>query len=97
MISNITKLERLAQAVFRYVSIKKAFFSFFYNSYKVLFLEAFRTFGQSVGIQISDLPIDTYRQTGKKRTAPIDAVLLPEKEDKIIGCLPCPYIPLSCI
>jgi hypothetical protein len=53
MISNTTKLERLAQAVFRYVSIKKALFLFFYNSCKVLFLEAFRTFGQSGGIQIN--------------------------------------------
>lgn len=53
MISNTTKLERLAQAVFRYVSIKKALFSFFYNSCKVLFLGSFRTFGQSVGIQIN--------------------------------------------
>lgn len=51
MISNTTKLERLAQAVFRYVSIKKALFSFFYNSCKVLFLVGFLTFGQSVGIQ----------------------------------------------
>src|SRR5690606_5224531 len=32
--------------------------------------------------KLMDLPIDTYRQTGKKRTAPIDAVLLPEKEDR---------------
>ncbi|TDS13113.1 hypothetical protein B0I21_105247 [Sphingobacterium paludis] len=51
MISNTTKLERLAEAVVRYVSIKKALFSFFYNSCKVLFLGAFRTFVQSVGIQ----------------------------------------------
>lgn len=49
MISNTTKLERLAQAVFRYVSIKKALFSFFYNSYKVLILGFFRTFWQSLG------------------------------------------------
>lgn len=41
MISNTTKLERLAQAVFRYVSIKKALFSFFYNSCKVLSLSWF--------------------------------------------------------
>lgn len=53
MISNTTKLERLAQAVFRYVSIKKALFSFFYNSRKVSFLGSLRTFGQSVGIQIN--------------------------------------------
>lgn len=53
MISNTTKLERLSQAVFLYVSIKKALFSFFYNSCKVLFLGDLRTFGQSVGIQIN--------------------------------------------
>lgn len=53
MISNTTKLERLAQAVFRYVSIKKALFYFFYNSCKVPFLGSFRTFGHSVGIQIN--------------------------------------------
>jgi len=53
MISNTTKLERLAQAVVRYVSIKKALFSFFFNWYKVLLLGALRTFGQSVGIQIN--------------------------------------------
>lgn len=53
MISNSTKLERLAQAVVRYVSIKKALFLFFYNSCKVPFLGSFRTFGQSVGIQIN--------------------------------------------
>lgn len=53
MISNTTKLERLAQAVFRYVSIKKALFSFFYNSCKVLFLGSFRTFGQSAGIRFN--------------------------------------------
>lgn len=53
MISNTTKLERLAQAVFRYVSIKKALFSFFYNSCKVLFLGDFRIFCQSVGIRFN--------------------------------------------
>lgn len=53
MISNTTKLERLAQAVFRYVSIKKALFLFFYNSCKVPFLGSFRTFSQSVCIQIN--------------------------------------------
>lgn len=46
MISNTTKLERLAQAVVRYVCIKKALFSFFYNSCKVLFLGYFGAFGQ---------------------------------------------------
>jgi len=55
MISNITKLEQLAEAVVRYVSIKKALFSFFFNSCKVPFLEDFRIFGQSVGIQINRL------------------------------------------
>ena len=44
MISNTTKLERLAEAVVRYVSIKKALFHFFYNSCKVLFLGPFHTF-----------------------------------------------------
>lgn len=53
MISNTTKLERLAQAVIRYVSIKKALFSFFHNSCKVLFLRVFRAFGQLAGIQIN--------------------------------------------
>lgn len=51
MISNTTKLERLAEAVVRYVSIKKALFLFFFNSCKVLFLWFFGTFGQSVDIQ----------------------------------------------
>lgn len=50
MISNTTKLERLAEAVVRYVCIKKALFSFFYNSCKVLFLGAFGTFGQWIGV-----------------------------------------------
>jgi len=43
-------LERLAQAVVQYLSIKKALFSFFYNSCKVLFLGDFGTFGQWLGM-----------------------------------------------
>ena len=79
MISNTTKLERLAQAVFRYGSIKKALFSFFYNPCKVPFLGFFALFGNGLVRRPTNLPIDTYRQTDKKRTAPSDAVIFEGK------------------
>lgn len=75
MISNTTKLERLAQAVFRYVSIKKALFSFFKIRVKCCFWGLFALLVNRTASKSMDLPIDTYRQTGKKKTAPIDAVL----------------------
>src|SRR5690606_41049092 len=68
------------QAVFRYVSIKKALFSFFFTIHvKCCFCGIFALLVNRSASKSMDLPIDTYRQTGKKRTAPIDAVLFDGK------------------
>src|SRR5690606_285364 len=98
MISNTTKLERLSQAVFRYVSIKKALFSFCYNLFKVLFLGVSALLANWSASKSVDLPIDSYRQTvKKKRQHRLMLSFYRNKKLRIIGCLPCPYIPLNCI
>lgn len=82
MISNTTKLERLAQAVVRYVSIKKSLFSFFYNSCKVLFLGDFGTFGQWLSVPYDQFADRHISANAQKRTAPIDVVLLLVRKDE---------------